>query len=139
MKHRISMVAFLCCLNSFCYAQAQDFGSNKLLNKEEAAYLINALQNNRGDFNFENKQVAFITGSSGNSIVTKKEYFEKYAQPSDDRRVARNMFMVLLTKDEKATSGGYDALVFTWVKVAFSNKQKQKIIERLKQEATTSN
>lgn len=135
----IFIITFLVALNNCCYAQDKTHGVSALLNKEESAYLNNALQNNRGDFNFENKQVAFIVGSSGNTIVTKKEYFEKYAKPSDDRRVASNRFMVLLTKEEKAASGGYDALVFTWMKVAFSNKQKQKIIERLKEEAKVEN
>lgn len=140
MRNLLLLVtAFLFVFNNYCIAQDTTHGVSNLLNREEAAYLNNALQNNRGDFNFEDKQVAFITGSSGAIIVTKETYFEEYAKSSDDRRVASNMFMVLLTKDEKTTSGGYDALVFTWVKVAFSNKQKQKIIERLKEQTMANN
>jgi hypothetical protein len=104
--------------------------SNEMLTPKEAELLNFLLEKSRYSFDFHDKKVAFITGSSGNRILTKSDYFESCITPWLDKGEAPQIIMIELTEEEKNKSGGYDALVLSWVKY-FTNKQKKKIIEQL--------
>lgn len=98
------------------------------LNNQEAVWLnvrladLNVhLGDRRKDFDFKGKRVAFIAGGSGGWILTKGEYFKR----------PRHFSMQPLSESEKRESGGYDAFVFSGVKL-FTSRQKRKTIERLR-------
>ena len=41
--------------------------------------------------------------------------------------------LLILNEDEKLKSGGYDAFVIAWSKILVSNKQKGRLIEKIKE------
>ena len=117
---------------------AQDLDSagistSGFLNRQEVNLLNSLLEGKRDTFNFQNKKVAFITGSAGNNILPKDIYFKSAVQPWLDRGSKPAIMLVQLTKQEKSKSNGYDALVLSWVKT-FTDRQKRRILKRLSKE-----
>lgn len=111
--------------------------SNSLiLIRQEIDFLNNALKNSRDTFDFANKKVAFVTGSNGGKLISKQEYFSTCVKPWTDVGSTPQIFFIHLTNDEKQKSGGYDVLVFSWVKV-FTPKQRKSIIEQLNRKITS--
>lgn len=104
--------------------------NEEMLSTEEAKLLNSLLENSRDTFDFEGKKIAFITGSSGSRIISKTDFFNTCINPWLEENEKPQIFMVLLTEEEKSKSGGYDAFVLSWVKV-FTNRQKRKIVEQL--------
>ncbi|HRO41426.1 MAG TPA: hypothetical protein PL009_01235 [Flavipsychrobacter sp.] len=113
------------------FAQSMDYigKDSSTLNMEEANLLNSILINQRGDFDFNNKKVVFITGSTGNRILTKSDYFQNYLLPWIKKGDTPSVSMVRLTDQEKCRAG-YDVLIISWVKI-FTDRQKKKIIKEL--------
>lgn len=105
---------------------------DEVLSEQEVILLNHLLKNLRDTFDFHGKKVAFITGSSGNRLLSKADYFNQI-KPWLDAGDTPQASIVLLTEEEKDKSGGYDVLVLSWVKV-FSERQKNRIIKRLNNE-----
>lgn len=99
------------------------------LNNDEAQFLNNYYKD-RGAFDFSEKKLAFITGGGGAIISSKSEYFSHVKQWKDNHNTTIETKLVVLTSEEKESSGGYDAIILFWVKF-FPKSQKQKIILRL--------
>lgn len=104
--------------------------NNVTLNKQEVNFLNTALKNSRDTFDFTNKKIAFVTGSSGNKLISKQTYFLTHVRPWTDKGALPQIFFVRLTAKEKEKSNGYDAIVMVWVKL-FTPKQKKRLIEQL--------
>jgi hypothetical protein len=104
--------------------------SSEMLSTQEAELLNSLLEKSRNAFDFHGKKIAFITGSSGSRILSKTDFFTTCVNPWLTKGDTPQIFMVALTGEEKNKSGGYDALVLSWVKV-FTNRQKGKIIKAL--------
>ncbi|MBX2979737.1 MAG: hypothetical protein KF905_10615 [Flavobacteriales bacterium] len=100
------------------------------LTTQEAELLNSLLEGVRGTFDFEGKRIAFISGSMGKRVLSKDDYFENYVTPWLSEGKVPYIAMTILTKEEKNISGGYDALVLSWVKY-FSARQKRRIIQQL--------
>ncbi|PSR55816.1 hypothetical protein AHMF7605_21100 [Adhaeribacter arboris] len=101
------------------------------LNRYESELLNEYLKNHKGNFDFTNKNVVFVTGSSGSIIATKKSYFTNIKDwNKKNSRIATSL--IVLSEEEKVESGGYDAMVTYWVKVLGS---KRKVIKKIKQAA----
>ena len=104
--------------------------NNPKLTQTESDYLNTYLIDKRKGFNFENKKVIFITGNSGHQTGTKKEYFDYIKEwNKNNSQVATGI--VVLTDDQKATTGGYDVIITYWVK-RLSERRKNKIIKGIK-------
>ena len=99
------------------------------LNRHEVDFLNNALKTTRDTFDFSSKKIAFVTGSNGGTILSKKDYF-LHIKPWIDKGALPQISFVTFTLEEKRISGGYDAIVLSWVKV-FTPKQKRRIVEHL--------
>jgi hypothetical protein len=112
--------------------QLQDPYTNgdEKLNKQEAEILNSLLESSRDMFDFNGKKIVFVTGSSGSRILSKTDFFNTCVNPWIAKGDTPQIFMVLLTQQEKEKSGGYDAIVLSWVKI-FTDKQKKRIIEQL--------
>lgn len=89
---------------------------DEVLSEQEVILLNHLLKNLRDTFDFHGKKVAFITGSSGNRLLSKADYFNQI-KPWLDAGDTPQASIVLLTEEEKDKSGGYDVLVLSWVKV----------------------
>jgi len=104
--------------------------NSPFLNGDEIKLLNFLLEEQRDTFEFANKKVAFVTGSSGSMIVRKSEYFKKSVVPWIERDSRPQISIILLSEEEKIKSNGYDVLVLSWVKL-FTDRRKRKTIEQL--------
>jgi hypothetical protein len=104
--------------------------NNSHLTVEEAEYLNNEFKDIRKDFDFSDKKVAFITGTSGNRWLTKTGYFGDVKSRINANQTMVH-FPIFLTIKEKNTSGDYDVIIAAWVKV-LTDARKEKIIAELK-------
>ncbi|HUC80756.1 MAG TPA: hypothetical protein VMR70_07560 [Flavisolibacter sp.] len=104
-----------------------------LLNRQEATLLNSFRKNKQDTFDFKGKQIAFVTGSTGGRLLAKSYYFKTFIKPWIDKGSSPQCFVVQLTAEERLKSGGYDAIVLSWVKL-FTDKQRKKIISRLQLE-----
>ncbi|UYZ63783.1 hypothetical protein [Hymenobacter weizhouensis] len=91
------------------------------LNHQEATYLNFFFKDTRGSFNFLNKSAVFITGSSGHTIGTKSAYFRDVSSWMADGNSIVTSYAIL-NVDQVNQSGGYEVILFYWVKVSPSPK-----------------
>ena len=131
MKIFTLIISFLFIGNVF--GQSSDslgIDNNLTLNRQEINFLNTSLKNSRDTFDFTNKKIAFVTGSSGSKLISKQEYFLTCVRPWTDKGSSPHIFFIRLTTQEKQKSNGYDAVVMSWVKL-FTDKQRKRIIEQL--------
>jgi hypothetical protein len=131
MKIFTLIISFLFIGNVF--GQSSDslgIDNNLTLNRQEINFLNTSLKNSRDTFDFTNKKIAFVTGSSGSKLISKQEYFLTCVRPWTDKGSSPQIFFIRLTTQEKQKSNGYDAVVMSWVKL-FTDKQRKRIIEQL--------
>lgn len=104
---------------------------NPTLTAPEVRFLDSLLRDQRQDFTFAQKRIAFTSGSGGTVLAPKSRGFQKILPWTNEGRqpVLR---LIVLTATEKQTSGGYDALVVCWAKV-FDEKRKQRVLKALGQ------
>ncbi|HEY8954803.1 hypothetical protein [Chitinophaga sp.] len=110
--------------------EAPGLDNNAMLNKQESVYLNDLLKEQRKTFDFTDKKIAFVTGNTGNKLLTKSDFFNTYVKPYTDKGSRPQVSFIHLTKEDKEKTNGYDALVLVWVKL-FTNKQKRNIIAQL--------
>ncbi|MDD4848707.1 MAG: hypothetical protein PHR53_08095 [Bacteroidales bacterium] len=103
--------------------------NDALMNSYEANFL-NDYYRDKGQFDFSDKKIAFITGGGGAIISSKSEYFNHVKQWKNNHNTTIETKLIVLNLNEKELSGGYDAIVLFWVKF-FPKGQKQKILQRL--------
>lgn len=111
-------------------AQVDTLGldDDPLLTQAEADYLNDKFESQRGQFDFQNKRIAFVTGSAGSKFIAKQEYFSDVRQwAENDSEVVSSLY--ILTEGERQASG-YDAIVTAWVKV-LTNKRRGKLVRQL--------
>jgi hypothetical protein len=112
------------------HGQNSNTNVDEILSTEEAELLNSLLDNTRLRFDFHNKKIVFITGSSGSKILSKTDFFDSCINPWTENEEKPQIFMLELTAEEKIKSGGYDAFVLSWVKV-FTENRRKKVIEIL--------
>lgn len=103
--------------------------NNSKLNNHEAVFLNNYIKN-RNDFDFCNKKILFVTGSSGGRISSKKEYFNNVKEWKEKYGEKVQTSLVTLSAQETELYK-YDAIVLYWVKI-FSPKAKNNVLKRSK-------
>jgi hypothetical protein len=106
--------------------------NNSTLSKYESEYFNNIFKNQRDTFDFTNKRIAFVTGSTGYTIGNKISYFNsaKEWQQKYGRTISTNM--IVINKNENLKSNDYDAIITYWVKIMITERHLEKIIEKLK-------
>lgn len=103
-----------------------------LLSTNEAKSLNSIFSKERKDFDFNGKTVGFTIGTTGTQIVNNKVFFEKYLNPVISGQDKNICSLIILTKEEKSKSGGFDAVVMSPAKI-FSNEHRDKLIIELKE------
>lgn len=108
--------------------------NNPTLNADEAGYFNSRFRETKGNFNFLNKRVIFITGESGSVFGSKREYFNyvKEWQAEHGRDYIGGSSLVPFTEAQRSQSGGYDAIVTYWSKLQPS---ADRIIKRVNRKA----
>ncbi len=102
-----------------------------VLTKWEIEYFktsIRALQ----PLDLENKMFAFAYGNFGNTVIGKKDYFEKWGRDYYTRNSGVSNILIRLSEEEKILSGGYDYIIVSWSKTLPAGKSRKKLIERVK-------
>lgn len=103
--------------------------NNPTLNENEAKFLNDYFSESRGTFDFQDKKVVFVSGSTGKTYITKRDYFDNINKWNEtNSRIATSL--IILTEKEKKESGDYDAILTAWVKV-FTPKRRTEIIKEL--------
>jgi hypothetical protein len=110
--------------------QTDRIENNLLLNETESVYLNKIFDTTRKDFDFTNKKVGFLTGSSGKTLSSKEHYFDMHRKHSTNENYpCDNGSLYIFNAAQKEENGGYDAVIAYWCKVLLPVEQ---IIKRLK-------
>jgi len=132
MRTFLATIVFFISVNSFSQ-NLDELGidENPNLTEAESKFLTDYMTNEQRDnFNFENKKVIFVTGNNGNQLGTKSKYFDNIREwNKNGNKIAT--WVVELKENEKIYSGGYDVIVTYWVKM-FTEKRKKKILKLVK-------
>ncbi len=132
MKTLVKILVLVCLTKTgLCQSNNLDKNDPDQLTAAEVTILDSLLANKRGNFEFKQKKLAFVTGSSANKFITKAEFFatlNKY----DLRQIQTPLNLLILSAEEKKNSNGYDAIIISWSKVAISDSHKKRLIEQLK-------
>ncbi len=106
--------------------------SDPVLNQSESAYLNAVLSHPKRPYDFSNKTIAFVTGSSGKTISSKQDYFD-----TEKKRLCNNYNtslnggqLVIFNELEKQQSGGYDAAIVYWSKLLATKKGLIKLLNK---------
>lgn len=106
---------------------------NPLLTETEAIFLNEYLKSQveQESFDFNNKRIAFITGSGGSLLGSKSAYFHDIRKWKETHNSKIASSLIVLNEQDKAEYG-YDAILTYWVKV-ITPKGTQKILKRAKE------
>lgn len=109
------------------------FGKNKnpYLTSEESKYFDSLFANQKGSFEFKDKKIAFIDGQVKIEIISKSEFFTYYIFPYLHNGKRPLIFLIHFNEDEQTRSGGYSALITTYI-TSLSEKDKKKVFGVLK-------
>ena len=130
-------VFLLCCssihkCNSIDTMRQINEVNNLLLDSTEAESLNRIFETNRKDFDFINKKVGFITGSTGSIKSHKEDYFDMHKKHSVNKSYpCDNGTLYIFDLASKKKSGGYDAVIVYWSKMFIPI---EKIVKRLKEQ-----
>ncbi|MBO2012623.1 hypothetical protein [Hymenobacter negativus] len=116
------LLPLLCLLPCRLPAQQLDscgLNNSPTLNTQEAAYFNSRFQEVRGEFNFLNKRLIFITGESGSVLGSKRNYFDyvKKWQAEHGRSYIGGSNLIPFTEVQRLQSNGHDAIVTYWSKL----------------------
>lgn len=101
-----------------------------LLNEIEGAYLNRIFETTQKGFDFMNKKVGFLTGSSGTKKSSKEHYFEMQEKHSNNKKSpCDNGTLYIFNATQKEESGGYDAAILYWCKLSLPIEE---VAKRLK-------
>jgi len=142
MKHLVIIMMLLSSVSLF--GQVQNFNdipkdllenmdkmgidNSPLLNSYEGSYFNVIFAKYRGNFDFTNKKVGFILRGA---ISDKKEYFEKERDRYIRGETPNSGQLRIFDIDQKAESGGYDAAIVYWSKIAIPVEE---VVKRLKKQ-----
>ena len=101
-----------------------------LLDETESVYLNKIFETTRKDFDFTNKKVGFLTGSSGKTLSSKEHYFDMHKKHSTNANYpCDNGTLYIFNATQKVESGGYDAAIVYWSKFVVPIEE---VVKRLK-------
>lgn len=98
------------------------------LNHQESMYLNVIFKNSRDSFDFTEKKVGFITGSTGRTKSNKVEYFKLEKERFYRNYTPNGGTLYIFNEAQKEESGGYDAAIVYWCKI---NLSEDIVIKRL--------
>jgi len=108
------------------------------LNNSEVVY-FNTQVNKPDSFDFKNKRLGFFYYNNGSHYISKKEYFERWGKEYFRNNDNVSNQLLFLTSSEKVQSGGYDVIIVAWSKMDINEKDKPRLIRRLKRKGHNKN
>ena len=119
------------CNSNNTMEQTDRIENNLLLNETEGAYLNKIFETTRKDFDFTNKKIGFLTGSSGKILSSKEHYFDMHKKHSTNANYpCDNGTLYVFDASQKTESGGYDAAITYWNKFVIPIEE---VVKRLKE------
>jgi hypothetical protein len=103
--------------------------NSSITNSYESTYLNIIFEKFRKDFDFKDKRIGFLTGSTGKTISNKKKYFDLEKYRLTHKLSPNNGILYIFDAVQKEEAGGYDAAIVYWSKFVIPI---EKIIKRLK-------
>jgi hypothetical protein len=100
-----------------------------LLNCCESAYFNVIFEKSRKGFDFTDKKIGFITGSSGKTVCSKKEYFDLERNRFNRNSTPNNGTLYIFNAEQTTASGGYDGAIVYWSKFVIPIEE---VVKRLK-------
>ena len=107
------------------------------LNRYEVDYFNYMFLDQREDFDFGHKRVAFFTGSLGTTLSSKSEYFNDLGTDNSQQTLEKHQShaettrLLILTSEEKQQIN-YDIILISGSKILITDNLKSRIIETLK-------
>jgi hypothetical protein len=105
--------------------------NKSILTKWEMEYFKESIKTLKS-IELENKLFAFACGNSGNTVISKKDYFDKWGRDYYNRNADVSNILFSLTEEEKSLSGGYDFIIVSYSKTVIAGESRIKLIERVK-------
>ncbi len=127
MKILISILIGLICVSGIAHTNSE-IKADYTLTNEEASYLNTLFEKQRKDFDFQGKMVVYTIGTSGTQIEDKSAFFDRYLKNATYGNICS---LVILTKEEKEKSGGFDIVLMSPAKL-FTSKHREILIGKLK-------
>lgn len=103
--------------------------NDPLLSQSESRYLNVLFFARRHKYNFNNKTLAFVTGSRRKTISGKQAYFTAKQQNFQNIGLNNTRFFIF-NENEKQQSGGYDAVIFYSSKLLVTKKGLLKLLHK---------
>jgi len=107
-----------------------DLQTTYILTTNEATTLNSIFSKDRKDFDFNGKVIGFTGGTTGNLIENKRVFFEKYINPVVNGQDKNVCSLIVLSKEEKSLSGGFDAVIISPVKI-YTKEHRDNLIAGL--------
>jgi len=107
-----------------------DLHTTYILTTNEATTLNSIFSKDRKDFDFNGKVIGFTGGTTGNLIENKRVFFEKYINPVVNGQDKNVCSLIVLSKEEKSLSGGFDAVIISPVKI-YTKEHRDNLIAGL--------
>jgi hypothetical protein len=105
--------------------------NKSILTKWEMEYFKESIKTLKS-IELENKLFAFAYGNSGNTVISKRDYFEKWGRDYYKGNADVPNILISLTEEEKSLSGGYDFIIVSYSKTVIAGESRIKLIERVK-------
>ena len=115
--------------NTFKNLDSLGKNNNPKLTIYESDYFNQIFSKKRKDFNFTNKTIAFVTGSSGKIRSSKQQYFDLDRERMVKGYSLNGGTLIIFNEIEKEQSGGYDAVILYWSKALPTKKSLYKTLK----------
>jgi|GEM_PF-2162273 hypothetical protein len=132
MKHYLHFLLLMATMGMYGH-QANRCGldNSPALTDDEAAFLNDYFDEDRKGFDFKGKKVLILGGDAGLSLYGKSDYFQSIKERLETDALPVASAPYPFTEEEKAKSGGYDAILTLWVKVPMTDSKKARVARRV--------
>jgi len=131
MKILLNILIGLICVTGIAQTNS-DLQTDYTLTKEESSNINSLFEKKRNNFDFQGKIVAYTIGTSGTQIEDKSVFFDRYLNSAISGKNKNVCTLIILTKEEKTESGGFDAVIMSPAKV-FTTKHREILIDQLRE------
>jgi len=130
MKRHLALILTLTWTTwTFCQESTDPVTETNLTNKEWRI-LDSLLFDDKDNYSFETKKVAFVSGHSATDLEDKEDFFKIFIYDYLSKGLEPIVMYRLLDPNQKQASGGYDAIVLQVPKI-LTDKQLAMNIQKL--------
>jgi hypothetical protein len=131
--HLLSITVLFLILNGQAQSISLDncgLDAKSKLNDCETEYFKNDLKA-LAAIDLSKKHFAFASGNLGRTIISKKDYFDKWGKKYQSNKSNVVNTLLVLTEAEKKISGGYDFIIVSWTKIHPAGTSRKRLVNRV--------